>query len=246
LEIDEHVSKEAERYIAQNGPDLSWVYLQYTDDMGHRYGNSPQFYEAIEKADQQVGRVWASVKEREEKYQEDWMIFITTDHGRDAKTGKGHGGQSERERTTWIATNAKNLNSYFHDQQPGIVDIMPTIARHINIEIPRDQLLEIDGIPLIGEISLIDPQVHYVNGKLNIRWTSLEEKGEAKIWLSTTNHFKSGEKDGYQLLEKVPLKQESITVDLDKIPSSFYKVVIEGPSNIVNKWVFTEEKRSEP
>lgn len=240
-QIDEHVSKEAARYIAQNGPDLSWVYLQYTDDMGHRFGDSPEFYEAIRLADKQVGRIWAAIKEREEKYPEDWMVVVTTDHGRDAKTGKGHGGQSERERTTWIVTNAKDLNSYFHEHQPGIVDIMPTIARHMNLEIPKDHLMEIDGVPLTGNISIVDPVVHYENGKMDIRWTALEEKGEVKIWLSTTNHFKSGGTDDYQLLGQVPLNQENITIDIDKIPSTFYKVVLEGPHNYLNRWIVLDE-----
>ena len=33
--IDRHVAAEAARVIEQAGPDLSWVYLQYTDDVGH-------------------------------------------------------------------------------------------------------------------------------------------------------------------------------------------------------------------
>src|SRR5688572_16650100 len=49
--IDEAVASEAARYIREEGPDLSWVYLQYTDDMGHRYGNDEKFYDAIRLAD---------------------------------------------------------------------------------------------------------------------------------------------------------------------------------------------------
>ena len=124
FDIDEHVSKEAGRYIKEKGPDLSWVYLEFTDDMGHRYGDGAEMEDAVRKADKQVNRIWQSIKEREKNYGEDWMILITTDHGRDAKTGKGHGGQSERERTIWISTNADNLNESFY-MMPGMVDIMP-------------------------------------------------------------------------------------------------------------------------
>ena len=56
--IDEAVATEAACYIKEEGPDLSWVYLQYTDDMGHRHGDSEKFYEAIRTADRQVGRIW--------------------------------------------------------------------------------------------------------------------------------------------------------------------------------------------
>ncbi len=45
--IDEFVSTEAGRYIASEGPDLSWIYLQYTDDAGHSFGDGPQLDEAV-------------------------------------------------------------------------------------------------------------------------------------------------------------------------------------------------------
>ena len=45
--IDESVTDEAAKSIRTNGPDLSWVYLEYTDDMGHMYGDSPEFKKAI-------------------------------------------------------------------------------------------------------------------------------------------------------------------------------------------------------
>ncbi|HSF55746.1 MAG TPA: alkaline phosphatase family protein, partial [Algoriphagus sp.] len=35
FQIDELVSKEAARHIQEKGPDLSWMYLEFTDDMGH-------------------------------------------------------------------------------------------------------------------------------------------------------------------------------------------------------------------
>ena len=35
-EIDEAVVNNAAAYIQTNAPDLSWIYLEYTDDMGHK------------------------------------------------------------------------------------------------------------------------------------------------------------------------------------------------------------------
>src|SRR5690606_12385834 len=148
--IDEAVVDNAVDYIKKEAPDLSWVYLEYTDDMGHMYGDSEQFYKAVAMMDDQMGRLWQAIQYREKKFKEDWVIYITTDHGRMANNGKGHGGQSDRERSTWIVTNAKGLNSYFKTGNPGIVDIMPSIAQFLNISIPREQLMEIDGVPLTG------------------------------------------------------------------------------------------------
>ena len=55
--IDEKVTDEAALTIKNQGPDLSWIYLEYTDDMGHRYGDSPQFYEAVKMMDAQIGKI---------------------------------------------------------------------------------------------------------------------------------------------------------------------------------------------
>ncbi len=135
LAIDERVSDEAAAHIAAAGPDLSWVYLQHTDDMGHAHGDSERFYAAVRQADAQVGRIWDAVQRRQARG-EDWMIVVTTDHGRDAATGRGHGGQSDRERTTWIVTNQAALDARFTDGTPAIVDIAPSILQHLGVAVP--------------------------------------------------------------------------------------------------------------
>lgn len=142
--IDELVSKEAARHVLAEGPDLSWVYLEFTDDMGHKFGDSPQQIEAVKLMDVQVGRIWDALRARASSHNENWQIVITTDHGRDSKTGQGHGGQTERERTTWIVTNSTNLNDHFNDL-PGIVDILPSIAVHMGLSIPENIQSQLDG-----------------------------------------------------------------------------------------------------
>ena len=64
-----------------------------------------------------------------------------------------------------------------------------------------------------------------------------KKEGKAKIWLATTNNFKSGGKDEYKLVAEVPLKNEKADIDIRKIPSNFYKIVIETPRNFLNRWV---------
>src|SRR5215203_4429949 len=178
--IDEAVATKATEYIQNEGPDLSWVYLEYTDDMGHRFGDSKQFYDAVEIMDKQVGLIWQAMQYRMKHFDEDWQIYITTDHGRDAASGKNHGSQSDRERATWIVTNAKRLNSYFKSGQSAIVDIMPSIASFLDIEIPSDYPMEIDGISLTGKLSATAAQAHYENGNIVITWKATN-KGKAKI-----------------------------------------------------------------
>lgn len=236
-QIDEKVVDEASRYIRDESPDLSWVYLEYTDDMGHRYGDSEQFYKAVGMMDDQMGRLWKAIQYRQKTFGEDWQLFITTDHGRSADTGKNHGGQSDRERSTWIVTNAKELNSQFRKNTPGIVDIMPTMARHLQLTIPKEQAFEVDGIPLTGKLSITEPVVKKEGGKINLNWKAVEQEGKVKIWLSPTNHFEEGKRDNYLLLAEVPVSAEAATIDVAKLPSGFFKIVLEGRNNHLTRWI---------
>ena len=118
--------------------------MQYTDDVGHAVGDSQLQTWAVELMDERVGGIWDAVKERAAEYNEDWLIVVTTDHGRDAETGRSHGKQSERERTTWISTNSTRLNDNFNDL-PGIVDILPSIVAHLGLTMPENIQAQLDG-----------------------------------------------------------------------------------------------------
>ncbi len=142
--IDKLVVEETARYLREVAPDLSWVYLEYTDDIGHRYGDGPEMTDAVAWMDERIGEIWDAVLERQRTADEDWLIVITTDHGRDAETGMDHGGQSVRERTIWIVTNGRNLNSRF-SAMPGVVDILPSIATHMQLDLPAQIRAELDG-----------------------------------------------------------------------------------------------------
>ncbi|UFH54636.1 alkaline phosphatase family protein [Spirosoma sp. KNUC1025] len=236
-QIDEKVVDNAARYVRDEGPDLSWVYLEYTDDMGHKYGDSEQFYKAVGIMDAQMGRLWQAIQYRQKTYGEDWQLFITTDHGRSADTGKNHGGQSDRERNTWIVTNANDLNSQFQRNTPGIVDIMPTIARHLQLTIPKEQNFELDGIPLTGKLSITEPGVKKAGTKIDLGWKAIEPEGTVKIWVSTTNHFEEGKRDDYILLAEVPVKAEAAQLDVAKLPAGFFKIVLEAKYNHLTRWI---------
>jgi predicted AlkP superfamily pyrophosphatase or phosphodiesterase len=238
--IDDSVTGLADQCIREQAPDLTWLYLEYTDDMGHRYGDGPELKQAIGYMDDQLGRIWSAIQYREKKFAEDWLVIVTTDHGRDSINGKGHGGQSERERMTWIASTAKDLNHYHRDFTPAIVDIFPTIARFMGLAIPREEALELDGISMIGKLSLAHPTMLYENGKLDLRWKAFEKDGNLKIWLATTNNFKTGGKEEYKLLAEVPVAQQSAVFGIGAPPSGFYKVVLEAPYNTVNQWILVK------
>lgn len=147
-DIDNLVVVEAAKSIKKDAPDLSWVYLEYTDDMGHKFGDSPEMIAAVKLADKQIGDLYKVIKEREKKHKEEWLLIITTDHGRSPKDGKGHGGQSDRERTTWIVLNKSNVNDRFN-KELAIVDIFPTVAQFLEIQLTETVKEQLDGVSFL-------------------------------------------------------------------------------------------------
>ena len=237
-QIDEVVSKEAARYISAEAPDLSWMYLEYTDDMGHSYGNSPQMSDGVQKADVQIGRVWEAIQYREKNFKEDWLIIITTDYGRE-DDGFGHGGQSERERRIWIVTNSKETNTHFR-QEPEMVDILPSIAYHLGLKIPKKIAMELDGAPFIGHVDASDLKAELRNGEISVTWKALSEGQTGRVWVSTTNEFKTGGLDNYWLVGEVDLADGSKTFSLNGTQSEIFKVVLETPSGYLNYWLVNQ------
>lgn len=236
--IDDRVVAEATQCLRTQAPDLSWIYLEHTDDVGHRHGDSPQQQQALGYLDAQVGQVWAALQHRTRHYPEDWLLVLTTDHGRDAITGKDHGGQSARERATWLVLSTREVNAYARRPPVAIVDVLPTIARFMQLPLPEATQRELDGVPLIGPVSLARPTVAVAPDSLRLRWTALGTKPEkVKIWATTTNHFKADGPDQYQLLGTVPLARQRLALSRAAYPAAFYKIVLEGEHNTVNCWL---------
>ncbi|MFP4342720.1 MAG: alkaline phosphatase family protein [Cyclobacteriaceae bacterium] len=237
--IDEHVTDEAARYIRDEAPDLSWVYLEYTDDIGHMYGDGPEMEKAVALADDQIGRIWRSIQYRQQQTDEEWLIMITTDHGRDEQSGKHHGGQTDRERGIWITTNAKDLNTYYKNHEPGIVCILPTVARFMSLDIPKSQLFEMDGIPLTGLVSIANARLSREGDDFSINWTALEKPGQVKIWVSSKDKFRQGGKDSYELIGEVEASRETYKLPKYALKSEddYVKLVLEGEHNHLNLWL---------
>ena len=235
FDIDEHVSECAAQCIREQAPDLSWVYLWYTDDAGHLFGNGERFDEYVRLADRQVARVWEAVKYRREKFGEDWMVIVTTDHGR-TLDGHSHGGQSERERVTWVATN-KPVNGRMKSGRSAITDIAPSMCRFLGFGIPVDVEREQDGTSFYGKSDIMDMEVHPYDSTVTLTWTCLERNVAVRVFAAVTNDFKSGGRDEWIEVGEAPSQDESFSVDLTALPESdFYKFVAETPDGSLNRW----------
>jgi len=234
-QIDEAVVEAAAQGITDHAPDLTWVYLEFTDDMGHMHGDSPEYYDAIKAADAQIGKIWSAIKEREKNFNEDWLIVITTDHGRDVATGKHHGGQSDRERLTWITTNSKKLNARFKET-PAMVDIMPSIASHLNLTIPEPIRKEMDGVPFIGSADVSQLKAIYKDDGIQVQWKVLNpDLDSLTLFTTNTNNFSTGGDDQYEKLKTVSAKEESFWFK-PATDSGLTKIVVSTPKQYLNTW----------
>ncbi|MCO5229704.1 MAG: alkaline phosphatase family protein [Chitinophagales bacterium] len=100
--------------------DVLFVHFDNVDLAGHSTGFSPQnprYVKAIEDADAAVGKILEALHNRPTYSDEDWLIFISTDHG-----GQGlmHGGNSILERRLWwIASGDAVEHKEVNGEDPG-------------------------------------------------------------------------------------------------------------------------------
>jgi len=191
-----------------------------------------------ELADNQVARIWEAVKYREEQFGEEWMIVVTTDHGRTASDGKGHGGQSERERTTWISTNVKT-NDYFAQGLPAITDIAVSIARFMDFSIPVDLQYEQEGAPFIGKVSIANLKANKADNQINLTWDNYDN-APVDVYLSLSNSFKDGRKDLWKKVGTVSANQKLFVFDASAQETELYKFSLRGKHNMLPVWAKTK------
>ena len=145
-EADQRVTARAVESLASTDPDALFVYLGNPDETSHRNGSiGAEYREAIELADGHVGELVRAIRARATYAQEDWLILISTDHGR--RADGGHGGDSPEEMTIFIAASGPATDSWAEPHSTAsIVDVAPTALDHLGIT--ADPAWRLDGTPL--------------------------------------------------------------------------------------------------
>jgi predicted AlkP superfamily pyrophosphatase or phosphodiesterase len=97
---DPQVTDQAVQFITQHQPQVLFVHLPTTDNVGHAKGwSSPEQMAAIEQADACVGRILQAIDDQ--KLTDHTFVLITADHG---GAGRMHGPDDARSRhIPWIA-----------------------------------------------------------------------------------------------------------------------------------------------
>lgn len=234
-DIDSVVCQRAAECVRKNAPDLSWVYLWYTDDAFHYKGFGDFSKEYLLKEDRLIDLIWQAIKYREKNFDEEWLFIVTTDHGREAK-GFDHGSQSASERSIWMAVNRKDLNAHFYSPSLSQVDILPSICRWMNFDVPQNVAWEQDGVSFIGEYDISNLRVFKYDNKAILKWDSTNNDETVSVYMASTNNFKDGGADNWVKIGEVPAKKGTYTAEFPD-GNSFYKFEVVSPNTHLTKWL---------
>jgi predicted AlkP superfamily pyrophosphatase or phosphodiesterase len=186
----EHFMSIAIDLLRENDFYFIAIYDPVPDEMGHSYGSgSPQYREAIEDADYQIGRLVETLKEL--GVYENTLIVITPDHG---MTGTSHSGGYEtdiRIFSVWHGPGVKQgyemadsiyIPAYGNYDETyvahRIIDIAPTITELVGVRPPENSEGEIIGqifqskVPT-GEVSPNERNWPFIAGIFGVAITAI-------------------------------------------------------------------------
>jgi len=178
---DSDATTSALNEINNSNPEFLFVHFDNIDIVGHSSGFTTNYYKAIKEMDERLGLLKNAIDKRSKDKNEDWLIILTTDHGRKGQ-GYSHGGQSEQEKTIFIGMNKtgndeftstvsqipnnslNNLYSY-----PAQTSIVPTILTYLNVDITPSSKLS--STSLIGDLGPRKVMINPINN--NLYWYSI-------------------------------------------------------------------------
>ena len=145
LEADSVSVMAAAHEIRSADPHALFVYLGAPDEISHTIGGIGEEYrDAVAAADRHVGRLVAAIKARATFEEEDWLVLVSTDHGRTEEGG--HGGTSPEETTVFYLASGPSVVVGKPSAPPSIMDVPVTAMAHLGIEI--DPAWGLDGKPV--------------------------------------------------------------------------------------------------
>ncbi len=141
------------RFMKENRekPWLTFLYDVHTDHAGHSYKwMSPQYIQAIEEADEQIGILLDKLKT--EGMYDDMYIFFLTDHG---GVNYGHGGYSDTEMNIPFSVKGKGIRQGEIKDCYFTLNTASTIARIFGIQQPKEWA----GMVVESMFALPDPSI---------------------------------------------------------------------------------------
>ncbi len=141
-EADRRSTELAVSALRDGDPDALFVYLGNPDEASHAARSiGLEYRAAIGLADRHVGALMAAVRARPTHAIEDWLILVSTDHGR--RGDGGHGGDTPEERTIFYLVSGPSADRGVIPVPVDVVDVAVTALAHLGI--PHDAAWELDG-----------------------------------------------------------------------------------------------------
>lgn len=139
---DNAVVEAAVTHLRDADPDAAFVYLGNPDEASHQAGSiGAEYRAAIALADRHVGMLLDAVRARPTYALEDWLVLVSTDHGR--RADGGHGGDSPEESTIFYIASGPSAVRGQPAESPAVVDVPVTALAHVGVAI--DPAWELDG-----------------------------------------------------------------------------------------------------
>ena len=149
-QTDAEVTADTVALINATDPTTSsfvFSYLVQVDEASHQHGAaSPEYAEAIRRADTDLGQILDAVSQWEAATGGDWTVLLTTDHGQQAASPFGHGFQTPVETATFVIADFAGdvANDGKQNLAYSTVDITPTILELFGVP----QRSDFDGVPM--------------------------------------------------------------------------------------------------
>lgn len=122
---NERITDEAIKYINQSNPDFTFLYLGYTDEVGHAYGwMTDEYIKSVYKS-------WDCIEKIVSSIPDDYTIMITADHGGHSRS---HGWDIPEDMTIPLFIKGKGYTPAKELKNANIIDIAPTIAKLLGVE----------------------------------------------------------------------------------------------------------------
>jgi len=146
-EADSVVASRAAQHLAASDTDAAFVYLGNPDETSHRHGSiGVEYRDAIARSDRHVGWLLEALRARPAYEEEDWLVLISTDHGR-LENG-GHGGDTPEEMTIFILASGPATGDWpAADRDPAYIVDVPVTALH-HLDVSAASAADLDGRPL--------------------------------------------------------------------------------------------------
>ena len=158
---DAEVTADTVALIGATNPTTSnflFSYLVQVDEASHQHGaSSPEYAEAVHRADTDLGQILDAVSQWENATGEDWTVLLTTDHGQQPGSPFGHGFQTPVETASFVIADfaGDDANDGRQNLAYSTADITPTILELFGVP----QRSDFDGVPIHTDPTVLESLV---------------------------------------------------------------------------------------